>query len=116
MADIGVAMGGGTDVAIETSDLVLMNSDMSRLQYAIGLAKSTVSNMRQNIIIAIGVVLVLLAAVILLGLDEHVHWNVSSRSKYSSRYCKWYETLTLQPKEGSKKILMKKKHTVVTEA
>ena len=63
MADIGVAMGGGTDVAIETSDLVLMNSDMSRLQYAIGLAKSTVSNMRQNIIIAIGVVLVLLAAV-----------------------------------------------------
>jgi Cd2+/Zn2+-exporting ATPase len=63
MADIGVAMGGGTDVAIETSDLVLMNSDMSRLQYAIGLAKSTVSNMRQNIIIAIGVVLVLLSAV-----------------------------------------------------
>src|SRR5690625_3204768 len=63
MADIGVAMGSGTDVAIETSDLVLMNSDMSRLQYAIGLAKSTVSNMRQNIIIAIGVVLVLLSAV-----------------------------------------------------
>lgn len=63
MADIGVAMGGGTDVAIETSDLVLMNSDMSRLQYAIGLAKSTVSNMRQNIVIAIGVVLVLLSAV-----------------------------------------------------
>ena len=63
MADIGVAMGGGTDVAIETSDLVLMNSDMSRLQYAIGLAKTTVNNMRQNIIIAIGVVLVLLSAV-----------------------------------------------------
>jgi len=63
MADIGVAMGSGTDVAVETSDLVLMNSDMSRLQYAIGLAKSTVSNMRQNIIIAIGVVLVLLSAV-----------------------------------------------------
>ena len=63
MADIGVAMGSGTDVAIETSDLVLMNSDMSRLQYAIGLAKTTVNNMRQNIIIAIGVVLVLLSAV-----------------------------------------------------
>ena len=63
MADIGVAMGGGTDVAIETSDLVLMHSDMSRLPYAIGLAKSTVSNMRQNIMIAIGVVLVLLSAV-----------------------------------------------------
>ena len=63
MADIGVAMGSGTDVAIETSDLVLMNSDMSRLQYAIGLAKTTVNNMRQNIVIAIGVVLVLLSAV-----------------------------------------------------
>ncbi len=63
LADIGIAMGSGTDVAIETSDVVLMNSDFSRLAHALGLVKATVSNMRQNIFIAIGVVLVLLASV-----------------------------------------------------
>lgn len=63
IADIGIAMGSGTDVAIETSDVVLMNSDFSRLAHALGLVKATVSNMRQNIFIAIGVVLVLLASV-----------------------------------------------------
>ena len=63
LAQIGIAMGGGTDVAIETSDVVLMNSDFSRLPHALGLAKATARNMRQNIIIAVGVVLVLLAGV-----------------------------------------------------
>ncbi len=63
LADIGIAMGGGTDVAIETSDLVLMNSDFSRLPHALGLAKATVNNMRQNIFIAVGVVLFLMASV-----------------------------------------------------
>jgi len=64
LANIGIAMGNGTDVAIETSDVVLMNSDISRLPHALGLAKATVRNMRQNIIIAVGVVLVLLASLI----------------------------------------------------
>src|SRR5690554_363494 len=63
LADIGIAMGSGTDVAIETSDVVLMNSDFSRLPHALGLTKATAKNMRQNIVIAVGVVLVLLAAV-----------------------------------------------------
>lgn len=62
-ADIGIAMGSGTDVAIETSDVVLMNSEMSRLPHALGLTQKTSSNMTQNIVIAVGVVLVLLAAV-----------------------------------------------------
>ena len=63
LADIGIAMGSGTDVAIETSDVVLMNSDFSRLPHALGLTKATARNMKQNIIIAVGVVLVLLASV-----------------------------------------------------
>ncbi len=63
LADIGIAMGGGTDVAIETSDVVLMNSDFSRLPHALGLTKATARNMRQNIFIAVGVVLFLLASV-----------------------------------------------------
>lgn len=64
LANIGIAMGGGTDVAIETSDVVLMNSDFGRLPHALGLTKATARNMRQNIIIAIGVVLLLLASLL----------------------------------------------------
>lgn len=64
LADIGIAMGSGTDVAIETSDVVLMNSDFSRLPHALGLTKSTSRNMKQNIAIAVGVVLVLLASLL----------------------------------------------------
>jgi ATPase, P-type (transporting), HAD superfamily, subfamily IC len=63
LAQIGIAMGSGTDVAIETSDVVLMNSDFGRLPHALGLAKATAKNMRQNIMIALGVVLVLLTSV-----------------------------------------------------
>ncbi len=65
LANIGIAMGSGTDVAIETSDVVLMNSDFSRLPHAVGLTKATAHNMYQNMIIAVGVVLVLLASVFL---------------------------------------------------
>lgn len=63
LADIGIAMGNGTDVAIETSDVVLMNSDFGRLPHALGLTKAISRNMKQNIIIAVGVVLFLLASV-----------------------------------------------------
>ena len=64
LAQIGIAMGGGTDVAIETSDVVLINSDFSRLPHALGLTKATARNMRQNILIAVGVVAVLLVSLI----------------------------------------------------
>lgn len=64
LADIGIAMGSGTDVAIETSDVVLMNSDFSKLPHALGLAKATARNMIQNITIAVGVVVFLLASLI----------------------------------------------------
>lgn len=63
LAHIGIAMGSGTDVAIETSDVVLMNSQFNRLPHALGLAKATARNMKQNILIAVGVVLFLLAGV-----------------------------------------------------
>ena len=65
LADIGIAMGSGTDVAIETSDVVLMNSDFSRLPHALGLTKSISRNMKQNVTIAVGVVLVLFAGLLL---------------------------------------------------
>jgi Cd2+/Zn2+-exporting ATPase len=64
LAHVGIAMGSGTDVAIETSDVVLMNSDFGRLPHALGLSKAITRNMRQNIFIAIGVVIVLLVSVL----------------------------------------------------
>lgn len=62
-AEIGIAMGCGTDVAIETSDVVLMNSKFESLVHAYLLSKHTAMNMKQNIFIAIAVVLFLLISV-----------------------------------------------------
>lgn len=59
-ADIGIAMGSGTSVAIETSDVVLMQSQLSKLADAYALTKHTVANMTENITIAIGTVAFLL--------------------------------------------------------
>ncbi|MDD2218186.1 MAG: heavy metal translocating P-type ATPase, partial [Eubacteriales bacterium] len=73
LAQIGIAMGNGTDVAIETSDIVLMNSDFSRLPHALGLTKATSANMRQNIVIAVGVVVTLLTGVFL---SEFVNMSI----------------------------------------
>ena len=63
-ADIGIAMGSGTDVAIDTSDVVLMQSSFPALVHAHGLAKKTVLNTRENIIIAIATVAFLLIGLI----------------------------------------------------
>lgn len=64
LADVGIAMGSGTDVAIETSDVVLMNSNFNRLPHALGLVKATANNMFQNIVIAIAVVFILLISLL----------------------------------------------------
>lgn len=63
-ADIGIAMGSGTDVAVETSDVVLMSSGFDELVHAFGLAKKTVLNTKENIIIAVGTVVFLLVGLI----------------------------------------------------
>lgn len=64
IAQVGIAMGNGTDVAIESSDIVMINSDISKLPYALGLSKSISRNMIQNIFIALGTVFILLLGLI----------------------------------------------------
>lgn len=63
-ADIGIAMGSGTDVAIETSNVVLMNGSFDRIPRALALAKATRRNMIENITIALAVVAVLLVSLL----------------------------------------------------
>jgi len=59
-ATIGIAMGGaGTDVALESADVALMGSDLERLPSAVGLGRMTRRIIRQNLVIAIGVIVVL---------------------------------------------------------
>ncbi|MDJ1372326.1 heavy metal translocating P-type ATPase [Gulosibacter molinativorax] len=72
-ADIGVAMGAaGSAVAVETADIALMGDNLLKLPEAIGLAKRTVSIMRQNIAIALITVVVLLAGVFLGGVTMSI--------------------------------------------
>lgn len=64
-ADLGIAIGGaGTDVAMETADVVLMSDEINKLSYAIGLSRATVKNMKQNIYFAIIVAGALIAGVL----------------------------------------------------
>ncbi len=53
-ADVGIAIGTGTDVAMETADVVLMKSDPFDVIGAIALSRATVSKMRQNLFWAVG--------------------------------------------------------------
>ncbi|MDF1608626.1 heavy metal translocating P-type ATPase [Hoeflea sp. YIM 152468] len=48
-ADVGIAIGTGTDVAIESADVVLMAGDLTGVANAIGLSKATITNIRQNL-------------------------------------------------------------------
>ncbi|MEA5078931.1 MAG: heavy metal translocating P-type ATPase [Anaerolineaceae bacterium] len=62
-ATVGIAMGGaGTDVALETADVVLMGDDLSRLPFAVGLGRATRSIIVQNLIISMGVIALLIVA------------------------------------------------------
>jgi len=53
-ADIGVAMSTGTDVAIEASDITLLNGDISKVAEAIALSRQTLTTIKQNLVWAFG--------------------------------------------------------------
>lgn len=59
-AEIGIAMGGGTDVAIDAADVILMNSRLSDVVAAIRLSRATLKNVRQNLFWAFAYNLILI--------------------------------------------------------
>jgi len=69
-ADVGIAMGAaGTDVALETADVVLMANDLNKIAYAVSLSKQARRVVLQNLAISMGVIAVLLILTLLPGID-----------------------------------------------
>jgi Cd2+/Zn2+-exporting ATPase len=63
-ADVGIAMGGGTDVALETADGAVLHGRVLDIARMIALSKATMGNIRQNIIVALGLKAVFLVTTI----------------------------------------------------
>ncbi|OLS33539.1 heavy metal translocating P-type ATPase [Bacillus sp. MRMR6] len=61
-ANIGIAMGEGTDVALETADVVLMKNDLTRISEAINLSKRMNRIIKQNVIFSLTVIMLLISS------------------------------------------------------
>ena len=53
-ADVGIAMGGGTDVALETADAALLKNRVTDVAHLVALSRATMANIHQNVIFALG--------------------------------------------------------------
>lgn len=59
-ASVGIAMGGGTDVALETADVILMKNDLSKIAHAVKLSRKMQRIVKQNIIFSLTVIALLI--------------------------------------------------------
>ena len=64
-ADVGIAMGGGTDVALETADAAILGENISSIPALVRLSRATITNIKQNITVALGLKLVFLITTLL---------------------------------------------------
>ncbi|ELY67018.1 heavy metal translocating P-type ATPase [Natronobacterium gregoryi] len=68
-ADVSVGMGGaGTDVALETSEVVLMSDDLEKLPYALALGRETRKTLFVNLAIAFGAIVIMIVAILTAGI------------------------------------------------
>ena len=79
-ASVGVAMGGGTDVALETADAAVLKDRVTGVSELLGLSRATMTNVKQNVAVAVGLKAVFLVTK-LLGItavrSRHV-WTITS--------------------------------------
>jgi len=62
IANVGIAMGEGTDVALETADIVLMKNDLPKISEAIRLSQRMNKIIKQNVIFSISIIMLLIAS------------------------------------------------------
>ena len=76
-ADIGIAMGGGADVALETADAAVLHGRVGDIAAMISLSKTTMANIKQNITMALGLKAVLLVTTVLVTANAMrlLHWK-----------------------------------------
>ena len=88
-ADIGMAIGAGTDVAIDSADVVLMNSRLSDAAAAIRLSRATLRNIHENLFwaFAYNIVLIPMAAGIYAGIQMNPMWGAAAMSLSSFTVC-----------------------------
>jgi len=68
-ATLGIAMGGaGTDVALDTADVVLMGDDLSKIPYVLGLGRKTRRTLIINLAIAFGAIALMVSTILLRGI------------------------------------------------
>lgn len=88
-ADIGIAIGAGTDVAIDSAQVVLMNSGLSDVAAAIRLSRGTLRNIHENLFwaFAYNILLIPMAAGLYPGVDINPMWGAAAMSLSSFTVC-----------------------------
>ena len=88
-ADTGIAIGAGTDVAIDSADVVLMNSRLTDVSAAVRLSRATLRNIHENLFwaFAYNITLIPLAAGIYAGIQMNPMWGAAAMALSSVTVC-----------------------------
>ena len=88
-ADVGIAIGAGTDIAIESADIVLMHSDLADVPAAIGLSRATMRNIKQNLFWALfyNAICIPVAAGVLSGIGFNLNPMIAAAAMSLSSVC-----------------------------
>ena len=88
-ADVGIAIGAGTDIAIESADIVLMRSDLADVPAAIGLSRATMRNIKQNLFWALfyNAICIPVAAGALSGIGFNLNPMIAAAAMSLSSVC-----------------------------
>lgn len=88
-ADIGIAIGAGTDVAMDAADVVLMNSKLTDVSAAVRLSRKTLKNIHENLFwaFAYNIILIPMAAGLYPGIRMNPMWGAAAMSLSSFTVC-----------------------------